>query len=136
MGKTVKKTIIYSDVNSHNPTKYHEVHNIDAIRQSIENILTIVKGTVHFARNFGASIQPILFEPMDDATELLIFQRVVEAIEQWEPRVRVDYAATRIIANFDHHQYDVEIAYYIIGFEQLQYVEGFFEQKSKQGYLE
>ena len=66
-------------------------------------------------------MEDILFEPIDDATALVITQRIIEAIEAFEPRVILDFANTTIEPLPDDNRYNVTIAFKIKGLEEEQF---------------
>ncbi len=59
------------------------------IVQSIRIILGTSPGERVMRPEFGCRAQERLFEPRNAATETLIQQDVIEALERWEPRINV-----------------------------------------------
>ena len=108
---------IYSDIEQSNPQAKTLAEDIETVYQSITNILNTPIGERFFNPEFGSNLESILFEPMDSITEAKIFRLVIEAIERWEPRVRIDYGRSSVIANYDAHQYDVSLAFTVIGLD-------------------
>lgn len=64
--------------------------NVDAILNSLRNIIGVEQGTRRMLQRFGSDIKSLLFEPMDDLTSRLIGQRVVDSIRYWEDRINID----------------------------------------------
>ena len=63
--------------------------DIEAVKQSVINILSTNRGERPFMPAFGANIQSYLFENVDSVTVALIEEEVRSALVNYEPRVRV-----------------------------------------------
>lgn len=59
------------------------------IRDSIRVILLTEPGERVMLRSFGGGLQRFLFEPNIVTTHRLIQQHIVQALERWEPRIRL-----------------------------------------------
>jgi len=62
----------------------------DAVKRSIRNIMLTNNYERPFKPNFGANLRSLLFELADDITKMEIRQQIVEALQNFEPRVAVD----------------------------------------------
>ena len=62
----------------------------DAVINSITNIINTLQGSRRMLPEFAASIQKILFEPIDESTSGLIRQRLIENVYRWDDRVDVE----------------------------------------------
>ena len=62
----------------------------DAVKRSIRNIMLTNHYERLFKPNFGANLRSLLFELADDITKMEIRQQIVEALQNFEPRVAVD----------------------------------------------
>jgi phage baseplate assembly protein W len=91
----------------------------DALNEDIDNILECPVGSFMFNRNFGSRIKSILFEPMNDLTAYRLKISVIEAIEKWEPRVRVILPQSVVIPYYDIHLYIAYIVYQILSNDQI-----------------
>lgn len=113
---------IYSDLNQVDPTNNPLVKNEDSIYQSINNILVISPGERLFRPLFGSDIDQIPFEPLNDGTSLLLFKEIVEAIDRWETRVRIDNSTTTITPNYEEQSYTLLLAFIIqrMGVQQFE----------------
>ncbi len=105
--------VIYSDINPVTPLKKPLDINIDAIFRSLYNIFNTRKGERVFLPTFGCDIDDFVFELIDDATALLIYQRLVEAVETWEKRVTLDYARSYVEPDYDNNTYYVRMVFTI-----------------------
>jgi phage baseplate assembly protein W len=59
------------------------------LRQSIRDILTTPVGTRVMLRDYGSRLFQLIDAPMNSSTLLAIYTAAIEAIEKWEPRLRV-----------------------------------------------
>lgn len=107
------QSVIYSDVNLdvNTESKLELVYNEDAINKSVVTILGTRKMTRPFRRSFGSYINDILFDPMDDITTNRIRREIIDAIEEWEPRIVLD--KTEVLPDYPNQQYYVELTYRI-----------------------
>ena len=63
--------------------------DVEAVKQSVINILSTNRGERPFMPDFGANIQGFLFENVDSVTSALIEEQIRSALANYEPRVRV-----------------------------------------------
>ena len=63
--------------------------DLNAVKQSLRNILATNHGEKPFDPYFGANLRPLLFETFDPVVELMIQSQVENAIVNYEPRVEV-----------------------------------------------
>ena len=89
----------------------------DAIKNSIRNIVTTSKGARRMLPEFGASIERLLFEPIDKQTAKKIGKIFLDEIYRWENRIILDNID--VAANIDKMQYNIMISYHIKGLGQL-----------------
>jgi uncharacterized protein len=61
----------------------------DAVRQSILLLLTTRPGERVMRPEYGCNLQLLLFSPNDDTTAGLAIHYVRQALERWEPRIRL-----------------------------------------------
>lgn len=85
----------------------------DNVRESIRVILGTEPGERVMLPSFGAGLGRLLFEPNITSTHRLVEERVVRAMQRWEPRIRIDQV--RVEANAEHpQQADITIAYTLV----------------------
>ena len=108
--------ILYSDINKHYGLNERDsiVHNVDAINESIQNILNIRPGEVMFNRGFGSRLEEVLFEPISNITTVILKNIIFEYIQKYETRVRIIPSRTRVIPVIEDRRYDISIAYSIV----------------------
>ena len=93
----------------------------DAVKRSLRNIMLTNNFERPFKPNFGANLRGLLFELADDLTKFEIRSQIMEAVEAYEPRVRVnqiDLQQSR--TGNDMH---VSLIYGIVGIQEPQQVE-------------
>ena len=118
---------IYSDVNSINPKDKPLLTDVEAIYQSLFNILDTTKGEVLFFPEDGIDLEDELFELMDDTAELRILGQIIDAIEANEPRVAIDFQGTKVTANESENEFSLFLKFDIPGFDlqNLELVKSF-----------
>jgi phage baseplate assembly protein W len=95
----------------------------EALNLDIDNILECPPKSFMFHRDFGARIKSVLFEPMNDITANKLKILFIEAIERWEPRVRIIFPRCVVIPYYDNHLYLAVVSYVIIANNEIaQYV--------------
>lgn len=74
-----------------------EINEVQSILQNIALILRTRKGTVPMSRDFGLA-QEFLDKPIDIA-ESLAFSEIMDAIEEYEPRAKLNDVTFRAAEN-------------------------------------
>lgn len=107
----------YSDINARYGFKNGIVleTGIDAINNSIENILGTSFGERLFLPQFGSKIKALLFENINDDTAQRIFDALTDAISKWEPRIRVSFDESYIVPEPDSNLYKIYLVYTLTG---------------------
>ena len=83
--------------------------DIEAINNSIRNILNTPKGTVPGNPTFGSDLEGVLFEVIDDITFSLIQNIIIDELETWEERITIQEVNLNSI--IDDGQISVNIIY-------------------------
>lgn len=73
--------------------------DVEAVKQSVINILLTSRGERPFAPDFGGDLQAYLFENFDDVTVATIENTIVNTLRNYEPRVRI---LTVDVGNLDY----------------------------------
>jgi len=63
--------------------------DVEAINNSIRNILNTPKGTIPGNPSFGSELESVLFEVIDDITFSLIKSIIIDELEKWEERITI-----------------------------------------------
>lgn len=66
-----------------------DVQDIEAIKNSIRNIILTKQGTLPGDPEFGSKLGSVIFEPLDGLTSKLQDSFIRESLIRYEPRVRV-----------------------------------------------
>ena len=106
---------IFSDLNAITPTVTPLLVDVQAIYQSLYNILNTRKGERLFQPNFGLSLEDRLFELDDDVTAVAILQELATAIPQSEPRVTLNIAQTSVTRVVGKNEVDLVLVFAING---------------------
>lgn len=92
----------------------------DAVKRSLRNIMLTNNFERPFKPNFGANLRGLLFELADDLTKFEIRSQIIEAVENFEPRVKID----NIYLTQDRgNRMYVNLHYGIVGVEDPQELE-------------
>ena len=97
----------YKDLKSKQITKDNQTdHDVDAIKNSIKNILMTRLGSLPGKPNFGSRLHLLVFEQLDHVTNQLAKRYVMESLARHEDRIKVldviaskDEAFNRLIIN-------------------------------------
>lgn len=66
------------------------------LRQSVRDILTTPIGTRVMRRDYGSRLYRLVDAPMNDATRLDMMAATYEALETWEPRLKLDRVSVKM----------------------------------------
>jgi len=88
------------------------VKNVEAVMQSMGNILATTIGSVPGHPEFGCGIDKFLFEQIDLLTIQLIKEEVKYALGRWEPRIKV--LDIDVQEDLDYNRVNIKIIFYII----------------------
>jgi phage baseplate assembly protein W len=87
------------------------VRDTKAIKLSLQNLLSTAFGERLFQPQIGASLRPLLFEPVDSISTFEMRDRILETIRKHEPRV--SNIIVDVVAYPDNNQYEVSVEYTI-----------------------
>ena len=91
------------------------IKNATAISRSLRNLVLTTPGERFFNENLGSEVNNLLFSNMDDVTAVSIRSEIINVIENYEPRVKLQKVS--VSPNFDSYNMDVKITYDIIGID-------------------
>ncbi|WP_116963093.1 GPW/gp25 family protein [Fastidiosibacter lacustris] len=86
------------------------IDDIEHVQQSIRDILTTPIGTRVMLRNYGSRLFDFIDKPMNNQTIVQVILAAAQAIDTWEPRVKL----TRVvptITNSGRLTIDVDFTY-------------------------
>jgi phage baseplate assembly protein W len=82
-----------------------------AVIRSVRNLLLTKNYERPFQPSIGSGIEMMLFEPIDFLTAQSLRNEIQSAIENFEPRVRID--SILVTADPDNNSYDVNLRFFI-----------------------
>lgn len=65
------------------------IQGLDHVRQSIRDVLTTPIGSRVARRDYGSRLMDLVDSPLTPEVRMEIYAATVEALDRWEPRVRV-----------------------------------------------
>jgi phage baseplate assembly protein W len=84
-----------------------------AINNSLRNLFSCpigARGRIH-QPTYGNFLYPLLQEPLDVQTAAKLRASLIQSIERWEPRIKLDYKNTFVKADFNRVGYIVRVVY-------------------------
>nr|DAD80419.1 MAG TPA: Baseplate wedge protein [Siphoviridae sp. ctYh54] len=116
MERVETSTVLYSDLNK-NPAKNNAslAYNLDAIKQSLDNLFNTPYGTRSFQPTYGNTFYYILGEPMNEDTVRLFYNKVIESVSIHEPRVNVDTVNSSVTPLYEENAYWVTLVFTVSG---------------------
>lgn len=117
-------TVVYKDFDisfkSHPTTgDLRSKTNEEAIKQSLKNLIFTNLGERPFRRDLYGGINSLLFEPMNQVTQLILVDRLTALISNWEPRVEI-IAIDVPEQDFDRGSISISIKYNVLNIVGLQ----------------
>jgi phage baseplate assembly protein W len=108
--------VVWIDVNTNfgEDTDPDLVIDIEAINNSLFNLMTCPIGSRPFEREYGSELIQALFEPADSQTAQFLDLTLFQAIRRWEPRIELDHARSSIRESSDGQGFDITIAYTVL----------------------
>ena len=98
--------------------------NANAIQRSLKNIIFTFPGEKPFDPEFGSQVSRMLFEIITPLTANRIKREIEYSIDRYEPRVSLN--DVKVVPNYDNNEFNVLIAYDIVGInvpsQQLDFV--------------
>lgn len=98
-----------------------KVSDDNAVKQSVENLLTTGKFTVPMQPERGSDVLLMLFEPMGPDTVIELREAIIETLERYEPRININ--EVQVKADYDNGTYDVKIIFQILNNIDLSVIE-------------
>ena len=83
--------------------------DVNAVINSLNNIVSTLKGTRRMLPEFAQEIHKLLFEPMDETTAREIAEEILEGIKSWEDRVNV--TRVDIYPDYDNNLYRLSMSF-------------------------
>ena len=107
----------YRDINQKNFKDRPYLTDVDAVIQSVRNLVSTRKGERYFRPDYGIDIAEYLFELMDESAGLQLLSDVFTAVTTYEPRVKLDRSRSEVIPDPDTYSFEIVLFFEIEGFE-------------------
>lgn len=95
--------------------------DVNAIRQSICDIIMTRRGERCFNPLYGSNIPRLLFEKINIVTSLQIKDEIERVLQNWEPRIKI--LGIQIQPFEDENRYEVNINYLILNLDKRDSLE-------------
>ncbi len=97
-----------------NDIRKGELTDIDAIKQSIRNILTTIPGERLFNITFGSRLWNLIFNSnITSLTEQEVISVLINDINKWEDRVSINTNSVKVIVDYDNKSVDITVPFTI-----------------------
>ena len=111
------REVLYSDFDlsfiKHPNTKDVTIlKDIDAVKQSVKNLILTAQGERPFQPLLGSNIRKLLFEPVDEFTALDIEEQVRTTIDNYEPRIKI--LNLEVISEPDNNRFKLSLEFQMI----------------------
>lgn len=98
--------------------------DVDAVKNSIRNIFTWIKGERILDPEFGTELYKLLYNPINTYTTEQITAEIKSAISKFEPRAEIDKVInTNLISNTEDNTIELEIIWHVVGLPDTKYSE-------------
>lgn len=92
---------------------YGEITDVDVINQSIEMILTTLRGERLFNLTFGSDFKLRIFDSMNEEFLERLIDDTVDAIRKWETRITIIEDKVKLVIRPDNNSAFIFIPYII-----------------------
>ena len=116
-------TKIYKDIDisfAKNPNTLDISKKIDvaSVKQALKLLINTQYYEKPFNPEFGSNIRSLLFQPFSLETANRLQDEIKQTINNFEPRVKI--VSILVDPNLDTQEYNVEIAFYVVGIQGVQ----------------
>lgn len=96
--------------------------DLDAIKNSIKNIILTPRGSRPFNPEFGSNIISLLFELADTTTEVSIRDEIIKSIRKFEPRVKELSVTSRFQPDRNAYEITLTFSAQYIGLATIEFL--------------
>jgi len=100
--------------------------DIDAIKQSIRNLILTMKGERPFQPSLGSNVRHLLFENGDPFTAIELKKEIEFTVDNYEPRVNL--LEVMVSENLDANRFKIQIRFALVSTGQQQEVDFYLER--------
>jgi len=87
------------------------LRDLDAVKQSIRNLILTNQGERPFQRSIGGNVTRYLFEPVTPFTVFSLQEEILKTVARHEPRVR--NTQVKVSADIDRNLFNVTISFLV-----------------------
>ena len=114
---TARSTRQYSDLDLFFGKKtsnadIQKVTDVQAVKRSLRNLVQLNTYEKPFHPEIAGGVREMLFEPMSPILAAMIARKVVDVIENFEPRARL--VSVRAIPDLDRNAYEIIVEFYVV----------------------
>jgi len=95
--------------------------DVDAIFNSLRNIILTVQGERRMLPTFASNINKLLFEPIDEITARLIAENLLTAIRIWENRIEITGFDIEPLP--DQSYYRCRLNFTVVGSDEVEVID-------------
>ena len=122
----LKPTRLYKDIDlsftkNPNTRDVNKKLDVQAVKQAIKILVNTQFYERPFNPKFGSQVRALLFDLMDEQTARILATTLQLAIENFEPRAKVEDIICR--PNFEQNSYDIQILFFVVGVREQQNLE-------------
>jgi phage baseplate assembly protein W len=101
--------------------------DLEAIKNSLINIFSTIKGSRRMLPDAFIFINGILFEPMDEETSRRLGEGLVSAIRKWDDRIYIE--SFNVEMDEDNNQYKTTLYYSLINSDNVEKIDYIFRTR-------
>lgn len=116
----------YSDLNPYTPTQHTLDLDVNAIYNSLENIISTERKERLFNLDVTGGLEELLFEPLSPRVASSILDSIDNAVTRFEPRVNISYNRSEVAINDAFNGYDVFLVFTIRNLGSREFTHNFF----------
>lgn len=117
-----KTNMVLHNINEMRNHKIEASYDINAVKNSIHNIFTWIKGERILDPEFGADVRKYLYEKINTNNSEKIIGEIKSAIMKYEPRVEIDSISTNLsIPVIEANTTPFQIVYHLKNLPDQQY---------------
>lgn len=102
------------------------VEDVVAVKRSVKNLVQTGYYERPFQPELGCGIRELLFENFTPMTKVFLQNKIVEVLENYEPRI--DLQSVKVDDDQDSNRLVVDIYFYVVGVPEPQTVQTFLQR--------
>ena len=103
-----------------------QIEDVIAVKRSVKNLVQTNFYERPFQPELGCGIRELLFENFTPMTKVFLQNKIVEVLENYEPRI--DLQSVKVDDDQDGNRLVVDIYFYVVGVPEPQTVQTFLQR--------